>query len=405
MTITNLELKGKPNNMTKQAFHLLIPAAGNARRMGQDMPKQYLKINGKPVLRYTLEKLININGLQSIVIAINGDHKELYQEAVQGLENVSFVIGSSSRKQSVYNGLKEFSNNNKSDIILIHDAARPLVQEKDVTALLKAMENAEAATLACPISDTLYRSEKSKDEILSRDNLWAIQTPQAFKLDTLMEAHEKFKDDDGFTDDAGLIRAMGHEVQIVPASRMNIKITTPEDFEMVQTMLNTAKQTRSASGYDVHAFEAAPSERRLMLGGIVIDHPVALKGHSDADVVLHAITDAILGIINEGDIGTHFPPSDPQWKDADSAIFLKEAAKLLATKGGDLSFIDVTIMAEEPKVGPHRTAMQTRIADILGVSTSMISIKATTTEGLGFTGRKEGIACQALATATLPVTN
>ena len=391
--------------MTKQAFHLLIPAAGNASRMGQDTPKQYLKINGKPVLRHTLEKLININGLQSIVIAINGDHKELYQEAVQGLENVSFVFGSSSRKQSVYNGLKEFSNNNKSDIILIHDAARPLVQEKDVTALLKAMENAEAATLACPISDTLYRAEKSKDEILSRDNLWAIQTPQAFKLDTLMEAHEKYKDDDSFTDDAGLIRAMGYEVQIVPASRMNIKITTPEDFEMVQTMLNTAKQTRSASGYDVHAFEATPSERKLMLGGIAIDHPVALKGHSDADVVLHAITDAILGIINEGDIGTHFPPSDPQWKDADSAIFLKEAAKLLATKGGDLSFIDVTIMAEEPKIGPHRAAMQKRIAEILGISANIISIKATTTEGLGFTGRKEGIACQALATATLPVTN
>ena len=174
---------------------------------------------------------------------------------------------------------------------------------------------------------------------------------------------------------------------------------------MVQTILNTTKQTRNASGYDVHAFEAAPSERKLMLGGIAVDHPVALKGHSDADVVLHAITDAILGIINEGDIGTHFPPSDPQWKDADSAIFLKEAANLLTAKGGDISFIDVTIMAEEPKIGPHRSAMQKRIADILGVSANIISIKATTTEGLGFTGRKEGIACQALATATLPVTH
>lgn len=405
MTITNLELKGKPNNMTKQAFHLLIPAAGNATRMGQSTPKQYLKIGGKPVLRHTLEKLININALQSVVIAINGDHKDLYQEAVQGLENVSFVTGSNSRKQSVYNGLKAFSNNDKSDIILIHDAARPLVQEKDVIDLLSAMETAEAATLACPIFDTLYRDAKDQNETLNRENLWAIQTPQAFKLGTLMEAHEKYKDDDSFTDDAGLIRAIGHEVQIVPSSRMNIKITTSEDFEMVQTILNTAKQTRSASGYDVHAFETAPSERKLMLGGIAIEHPVALKGHSDADVVLHAITDAILGIINEGDIGTHFPPSDPQWKDADSAIFLKEAAKLLAAKGGDLSFIDVTIMAEEPKIGPHRAAMQTRIADILDVSTSMVSIKATTTEGLGFTGRKEGIACQALATATLPMTN
>lgn len=393
-------LKNKAFRGNETPFHLLIPAAGNASRMGMGVPKPYLKVNGKAILRYTLEKFMNFKGLKSVSIVIDKEHIDLYHEAVMGFKNCQYVIGSNSRKLSVYNGLNNLYNVKNEDIILIHDAARPMVQCTDIDALLCAMENNDSTTLATPIFDTLMKN----NEAIDRDNMWAIQTPQAFKYGLLKSAHEKFKDDDSFTDDAGLMRAAGHNVKIVTASRQNIKITTPEDFEMVKLMIIGNTEIRTAFGYDVHAFEKESSARKLMLGGIAIKHPFALVGHSDADVVLHAITDSILGAINQGDIGTHFPPSDPQWKNADSALFLQEAMRLLKAQNGTLKFIDVTILAEEPKIGPHRQAMQMRISEIMGIEEGRISIKATTTEGLGFTGRKEGIATQALATVQLPVT-
>ncbi len=384
-----------------QPFHLLIPAAGNASRMGLETPKPYLKVNGKEILRYTIEKFMNFSGLQGVSVVINEADIDLYHEAVSGLDNCRYIIGSNLRKSSVYNGLNSFSNVKDKDIILIHDAARPMVQCADIATLLDTMSKTDAATLAFPVPDTLSR----ENEVVDREGVWAIQTPQAFKFGALKAAHEQFKDDDSFTDDTGLIRALGHEVQFVTSSRQNIKITTQDDLEMVTAMMGNLTETRTASGYDVHAFEKEASSRKFILGGIEIEYSLALMGHSDADVVLHAITDALLGSINEGDIGLHFPPSDMKWKDADSAVFLKEAANLIGQRGGDIKFIDVTIMAEEPKIGPHRVAMQSRIAEIIGMSPSRISIKATTTEGLGFTGRKEGIAAQALATVQLPVTN
>lgn len=380
-------------------FHLLIPAAGTASRMGQVTPKPYMQIQGKAILRHTIEKFSNIKGLKGIQVVIHPDHRALYDMAIEGLNLPPPIIGSNSRKLSIYNGLQSFLKVLHEEIVLIHDAARPLVEIDDIQKLLKIMQNSDAATLASPVTDTLVRG----DENVDRDSLWAIQTPQAFKIGPLKEAHEKFANDDNFTDDAGLMRAMGHKVEIVPASRNNIKITTAEDFEMVQAMMAEQTETRTATGYDVHAFEKAHSDRKLMLGGIELPHDVALTGHSDADVILHAITDAILGTINEGDIGTHFPPSDPQWKNADSALFLKKAGEMLLAKGGSITLLDVTILAEEPKIGPHRDAMQKRIAGILNISSERISIKATTTEQLGFVGRKEGMACQALATITLPV--
>lgn len=388
-------------DMAQTPFHLLIPAAGTASRMGQNIPKPYLKINGKPVLRHTIEKFINIKGLKSVFVLINDEHRALYNDAVQGLDNVSCVTGANTRKNSVMNGLCIFSEDQQDDFVLIHDAARPLVCQSDIEKLLQSLQQNTAATLATAVTDTLYR----EDDSIDRDGLWAIQTPQASKISDLKAAHEQFKDDDSFTDDAGLMRAAGHQIEIVETRHQNIKITTEEDFLHVKQVMTAQNQTRSASGYDVHAFEEAPSDRKFILGGIEIPHDLALKGHSDADVVLHAITDALLGTINEGDIGTHFPPSDPKWKDADSVLFLDHATNLLRERGGDISFIDATIMAEEPKIGPHRTAMQNRIAEILNVDAARISIKATTTEGLGFTGRKEGIAAQALATVTLPVTD
>lgn len=396
--------------MTKQAknkelphFHLLIPAAGSACRMALDTPKPYLKIGGKHILRHAIEKFINFNKLESVVTVISEDCHGLYNKAISGLDKCHFTAGSNTRKNSVYNGLKSFSNLKNEDIVLIHDAARPMVQRADIEAILSVMSNKDipAATLATPVTDSLLKDGNA----VERDNMWAIQTPQAFRYGALMAAHQQFEDDDSFTDDAGIMRASGHKVEIVPSSRQNIKITTQDDLKIAKIMMNQNMETRSTMGYDVHAFEQEPSARKLIMGGIEIDHPLALVGHSDADVVLHAITDAILGGLNEGDIGTHFPPSDPQWKDVNSAAFLKVATDMLTAKGGEITFIDVTIMAEEPKIGPHRAAMQARIGEITVMPTSRISIKATTTEKLGFTGRKEGIACQALVTIRLPQSN
>ncbi len=394
--------------MSKQAenkalppFHLIIPAAGSASRMGMDIPKPYLKVNGTSVIRHAINKFMNYKTLQSVSIAINETHLDLYHDAIIGLDMPQCVIGSISRKNSVYNALKDLSNLKNEDIVLIHDAARPMVQERDIEALLRVMDKVSAATLATPVSDTLLKDNQP----VSREDTWAIQTPQAFKYGDLMAAHEKFKDVNTFTDDAGLIRAMGGKVELVPSSRQNIKITTQDDLMMVEQMIASQTETRTSIGFDVHAFETEKTDRKLILGGIEIEHEFALTGHSDADVVLHTITDAVLGSINAGDIGTHFPPSDDQWKDMNSAHFLEEAIRMVRQQGGDVRFIDVVVMAEAPKIGPHRQAMQDRIAQIMDIPASRISIKATTTEKLGFTGRKEGIAAQAIATVRLPIDN
>lgn len=383
---------------SSQDIHVMIVAAGSSTRFGGKTPKQYQKINSSSIIKHTTNKFININNLKSFLHVINSADQKLYNEAIQGLKMVQNTEGSKTRKQSVYKGLKFFSNVKNEDIILIHDAARPLIHPEDIQNLISALDVHDAATLATPIKDTLYRD----NETIDREGLWSIQTPQAFRYGALMNAHKAFKDDDSFTDDAGLIRAAGHHVEIVPTKHPNIKITTPDDFAIVKSMIENSLETRTTSGFDVHAFEKEPSARKLMLGGIEIPHDLALTGHSDADVVLHAITDALLGGINNGDIGTHFPPSDPQWKGAASAQFLEYAHDLLKTKGGTLKFIDVTIMAEAPKIGAHRESIQNSIAKILNILPSRVSIKATTTEKLGFTGRKEGMACQALVTIQIP---
>lgn len=388
----------QPNNKDDQGFHLILVAAGSGIRMGGKTPKQFQKIAGQTVLDYSLNKFIKNNNLKSFVKVVSAEYLEQHETSEDVQKQNEYTIGGKTRKQSVCNGLKRLVNVKNEDIILVHDAARPLIHAEDIHNILDVMQNNNAATLATPVKDTLYRAEQNID----RDGLWAIQTPQAFKYADFIAAHEELKDDDSFTDDAGIMRACGHHVEIVPANHPNIKITTPDDFAMVKAMIEQTLETRTASGFDVHAFESAPSTRKLMLGGIEIPHDVALTGHSDADVVLHAITDALLGAINDGDIGTHFPPTDPQWKDAESGQFLVHAHDLLKNKGGTLKFVDVTIMAEAPKIGPHRNAIQNSIAQILSIPTSRISIKATTTEKLGFTGRKEGMAAQALVTITLP---
>ncbi len=392
--------KNQQECIKTKGFHLLLPAAGQSSRMGKgETAKPYLKLHGKSILRHTIEQFLTFENLRSIRVIIDPRHLNDYNQAVHDLKIEPYIEGSTSRKLSIYNGLNSFTKSQVEEVLLIHDAARPCVKTDDIIGLLNALDNegTDGATLATPVSDTLYR----EGDKVSREDLWAIQTPQAFKISTVLATHQHFQDNDSFTDDASMVRAMGKNIAITPSSRENIKITTQEDLEMAEKLLKQETKTRTAMGFDVHAFETERTEKPLILGGITIPHDYALKGHSDADVVLHAITDALLGSINAGDIGTHFPPSDNQWKDADSAIFLHKTLKLLNEQGAAIEFIDVTILAEAPKIGPHRETLQNNIAKILSVSPDIISIKATTTEQLGFTGRKEGIACQAVATITL----
>ncbi|MEM7617945.1 MAG: bifunctional 2-C-methyl-D-erythritol 4-phosphate cytidylyltransferase/2-C-methyl-D-erythritol 2,4-cyclodiphosphate synthase [Pseudomonadota bacterium] len=380
------------------SFHLILAAGGSSTRFGGETPKQFLRIAGKTVLEHALDKFLKFTELKSVVIVIPDEFKSHLSDYITNNPKVIICESGKSRKNSIFNGLNSFLKLNSNDIILVHDAARPLVSHDDIQNILAEMVKSESATLAAPVKDTLLKNE----ETIDREDMWAIQTPQAFTFEAIKTAHDNFKDDDNFTDDAGMVRANGEKVNIVPSTSPNIKITTPSDFDMVKAMIEQNSETRATSGFDVHAFENEKTDRPLKLGGIIVEHDFALTGHSDADVVLHAVTDAILGGINKGDIGTHFPPSDPQWKDKDSSFFLKHAYNMLLSKGGDIRFIDITIMAEVPKMGPYREKMQNRIAEILNIAADRISIKATTTEKLGFVGRQEGIACQALATMTLP---
>jgi 2-C-methyl-D-erythritol 4-phosphate cytidylyltransferase / 2-C-methyl-D-erythritol 2,4-cyclodiphosphate synthase len=374
--------------MTKiKQFHVVIAAAGHGERFGGPTPKQYRLLGGQPLLRHAVEKFLKTDGVKSVRVVISAEHEHLYKDAVEGLALAAPVIGADTRKGSVYNALKSMNDIAPDDTVLIHDAARPFVP--DLEELLAAMNDNDAATLALPVSDTLRRG----DEIVNRDDLWALQTPQAFKYETLKKAHETAKGD--FTDDTGLVSALGLPVKMVMGSKTNLKMTVPEDFEIAERLLNG--ETRTGMGYDVHAFSKDPS-RKLMLCGIHVDHPFGLEGHSDADVALHALTDAILGAIGKGDIGQHFPPSNPKYKNMDSRVFLEDAARMV--KGSILN-ADVTIICEVPKIGPNREKMQKKIAEILKIDPSRVNVKATTTEGLGFTGRGEGIAAQAIATVRM----
>jgi 2-C-methyl-D-erythritol 4-phosphate cytidylyltransferase/2-C-methyl-D-erythritol 2,4-cyclodiphosphate synthase len=387
--------------MSKDAptgFHVLIPAAGTGARTGHAVPKQYRVIGGKMILRHTIEKFMGIQGLKSLRVIIDPQHADLYHEAVQGLDLAPPVHGANTRKGSVYNGLSAFSKKENEDIILIHDAARPFVSADAVRTVVAAMKTAQAATLVSPVADTLVDPDYNR---LDRDRISSVQTPQAFRIGTLKAAHEKFENDNSFTDDAGLIAAMGGKITLVPGSHENFKITSAGDMAMAEKLLAGATQTRTGFGYDVHAFDSAPATS-VRLGGINIPHNRKLLGHSDADVLLHALTDALLGTIGEGDIGQLFPPSDMRWKNVDSEIFVAEAVRRVQARGGKIIHADLTLIAEAPKIGPHREKMLARLASMLNLTPDRIGLKATTSEGLGFTGRKEGLVAQAIATVTLP---
>lgn len=389
-------------------FHLVIVAAGNGSRVGMDMPKQYALLGEHCILDHTICAFKSLNSLKSVTIVINKDHEKLFHNRVMADHNAKITYGGKDRKDSVYNGLNAIPKALDDDIVLIHDAARPFVRRDDIARLLAAFEEYDAATLACPMSDTLRRGDKGlSGDIVARDGLWAIQTPQAFRYDIIREAHEKADAAQSHTDDTALVSDMGIDVALVPCGRHNFKITDAADMELAALMVkgqSNMNQIRTGQGYDVHAFATEDESGPLVTCGVKIPYNRGLSGHSDADVGLHAVTDALLGAIGAGDIGDHFPPSDVKWKGVDSSHFLTHVVKMIAERNGVINNIDVTIIAEEPKLYPHKQAMKERVASICGVDPAQINIKATTTEKLGFTGRKEGIAAQAIATLSLPNT-
>lgn len=367
----------------------LIVAAGKGERLGGGVPKQYRMLGGKPVLRWAVESLISHPAVRSTRVVIGSGQQELAAAALQGLDVGDMIEGGAERSDSVKAGLQAIGG----DAVLVHDAARPFCPAAVVDRLIAQLEFFDGATPVLPVGDTLARADRSLDEIVERTGLVRVQTPQAFRLDALRKAYGIWSGSVP-TDETTVLRAAGLEVGVVEGDPALDKLTTPADFQRAEQWIAGRLSPRTGMGFDVHAFAG---EGPVMLGGVAIPHSRGLLGHSDADVVLHAITDALLGAAGLGDIGEHFPPSDPTWKGVSSDRFLRHAVELLRSRGAIIDHVDCTIIAEEPKVGPHRSTMRQRIAEIAGLSLDQVSIKATTTEGLGFTGRREGIAAQAVA--------
>ena len=370
----------------------ILVAAGSGSRFGAETPKQYLLLAGKPVIRHAVEALAAHASLLQLV----GDATSI-EAALAGIDHLPPVPGGTTRQESVCAGLEALAPH-APDIVLVHDAARPLIPTGTIPALLDALRDAPGAIPALPVADTLKRANHGRiTATVPRDGLFRAQTPQAFHFDALLSAHRAGIK--GATDDASLLEAAGLLVAIVPGAEDNIKLTYPEDLIRLERAMTAHLFPRVGTGFDVHVLE---SGRPLMLCGVAVPHDKGLAGHSDADVGIHALCDAIYGALAEGDIGRHFPPSEAAWKDADSARFLAHAAARIAARGGMLTNADVTLICERPKIAPHAEAMRVRLAALLGVDPGRISVKATTTEKLGFTGRGEGIAAQAAATVLLP---
>ena len=378
----------------------LIVAGGSGQRFGAERPKQYLDLAGKPVLRRTVEAFLRHPQVCGVRVVIDPAWRDAYDAAVDGLGLPDPVPGGASRQDSVRNGLEALTADGAPDLVLIHDAARPLIDEATIGAVIAALDAQPGAIAAVPVADTLKRgSGGSIDTTVDREGLWRAQTPQGFLFPAILEAHRAAAGL-SLTDDAAVAERAGLAVALVPSKEDNFKVTTPDDLtRATRAIMSSLWDIRTGSGFDVHRFTDGDF---VTLCGLQVPHSHGLEGHSDADVGLHALTDAILGALAAGDIGNHFPPTDPRWRGADSAKFLRHAADLVAERGGVIAHADVTIICERPKVGPHRAAMAERIAEILGIEVGRVSVKATTTEQLGFTGRREGIAAQAVATIRLP---
>jgi 2-C-methyl-D-erythritol 4-phosphate cytidylyltransferase/2-C-methyl-D-erythritol 2,4-cyclodiphosphate synthase len=378
---------------TEEAIAALVVAAGSGSRTGSAVPKQYRQVAGRPVLAHAVAHLRRA-GVADVRIVIGPGQQALYDEAAEGLALPAPIVGGAERQNSVRAGLEAIAAAGGVRGVLIHDAARPFVPARVVRRLLEALAGDDGAVPVLPVADTLARSDGRLGAAVPREGLVRVQTPQAFRFDAILGAHRAWRGPPA-TDDAQVARAAGLTIATVSGDCALDKLTYEEDFARAEAQLAARAWTRTGLGFDVHAFADG---RELWLGGVHVPHPRGLAGHSDADVVLHALTDAILGAIGAGDIGDHFPPTDPQWRDAPSSLFLERARALVLARGGRINHVDVTIICEAPRVGPHREAMRSRIASLLRLPIQAVSVKATTTERLGFAGRGEGIAAQAVAT-------
>jgi 2-C-methyl-D-erythritol 4-phosphate cytidylyltransferase / 2-C-methyl-D-erythritol 2,4-cyclodiphosphate synthase len=379
----------------------LIVAGGSGQRFGAERPKQYLDLLGKPILRRTVDAFLSHPRITGVQVVIDPAWRAQYDRAVAGLTLPEPVTGGATRQDSVRNGLEALAALAAPPArVLIHDAARPLTDAATIGAVIDALDETPGAVAAVPVADTLKRGAHGLvGATVDRDGLWRAQTPQGFRFADILGAHRAAAGL-ALTDDAAVAEQAGLPVRLIPATEDNFKVTTPDDLTRAARVLMAGLgDIRTGTGFDVHRFTEGDF---VTLCGLRVPHDQGLDGHSDADVGLHALTDAILGALAAGDIGSHFPPSDPRWRGADSARFLRHAADLVAERGGIIAHADVTIICERPKIGPHRAAMAARIADILGIAEDRVSVKATTTERLGFTGRGEGIAAQAVATIRLP---
>lgn len=389
---------------------ILTVAGGRGVRAGDGPPKQYRPLAGKTVLAHTLQSLHDSWPEALLTVVIHADDPALYEQSVAELSDPAKAaltppaLGGATRQMSARNGLEALARLPcPPGIVLIHDAARPFTNTALLSRAIQAARAHGAAVPGAPLADTVKEIDAAGFVIATPDRarLRAVQTPQAFRFDLILDAHRAAADGAReLTDDAMVAEAAGHAVFVFEGDTANFKLTTGEDFLHAQAMLlKDLPDIRTGQGYDVHAF--CPGDR-VWLGGVAIPHTQGLKGHSDADVLTHAIADAIFGALADGDIGAHFPPSDPQWKGAASAIFLEYAAKRVCERGGMIAHVDATIVCEAPRIGPHRESIRQSLANILGLEIGRVAIKATTTERLGFTGRQEGMAALAIATVRLP---
>jgi len=364
----------------------LIVAAGRGARLRGDVPKQYCLLGGRPLLAWSVE--VFAKAADAVRVVINKDDRSRFAEVVKWPS----VYGGETRQESVRLGLEALAKE-KPDRVLIHDAARPFVSPALIQRVIKALNNADAVAPVLPVTDTLHRQAGKKYEIVSRDHVFRAQTPQGFRFDAILDAHRRFPKE-SVTDDLALAERAGLSIATVAGEEMNLKITTADDFALAERIAGGA-DIRTGTGFDVHRFGVG---EHLWLCGVKIPHTKGLEGHSDADVGLHALTDAVLGALGAGDIGVHFPSSDERWRGKPSHLFLKHAVDLARSQRGQVIHVDVTLICEQPKIGAYREAMRARIAEIIGLDISRVSVKGTTTDGLGFTGRGEGIAAQTIAT-------
>jgi 2-C-methyl-D-erythritol 4-phosphate cytidylyltransferase/2-C-methyl-D-erythritol 2,4-cyclodiphosphate synthase len=372
-------------------------------RAGGDVPKQYRRIVGEPVIRPSLARFSSHPAIAAVQPVIHPDDDAMFRSATRGLDVLPPVHGGATRQASVRAGLEALSSH-EPHIVLVHDAARPFLSDALVTRAIAAGEASGAAIPAIAVADTVKKVDAAGRviETVDRSQLRAVQTPQAFAYALLYEAHRKAiaAGHDDFTDDAALAEWAGHPVTTFEGETANVKLTTGDDFARAEALRLTAlADVRTGNGFDVHAFGDGD---HVMLGGVQIAHGRGLSGHSDADVVLHALVDALLGALADGDIGQHFPPSDPQWRGVSSDRFLAFAAERVRARGGMIAHLDVTVVCEAPRIGPHRDAIRERIAAIAGIAANRVAVKATTSEKMGFTGRGEGIVAIATATVRLP---